>query len=314
MSRIIATGHYLPKDKISNKKLIDMTGIDSTDEWIKKRTGIEYRHLAKEEETVADIATKAAEDLLSKVDDSISKNISLIIIATMSSLNPTPSVANQVQARLKNTKAWGFDISGACSGFTMAIEVANKFCQTTSSGYTLIIGAEKMSQVLDKKDRSTVVLFGDGGGAVLIENDGQALKNYASSIQAIEDKTQSLTFGLKAKHDYFAMKGREVFNFVNRQVIPSLDQFIRQGQLKPDVIISHQANDRLRVLIAKKLNVDESTLPTNIDKVANTSAASIPILLDTLVDNGQVKLTQERSVLFVGFGGGLAYGMNYFNI
>lgn len=314
MSQIIATGHYLPKNKVSNQSLINLTGIDSTDEWIKKRSGIEYRHLAEEDETVADIATKAAENVLSKVDNSIRKEISLILVATMSSLNPTPSVANQVQAKIKNDTAWGFDISGACSGFTMAIEVANKFCHNTSSGYILIIGVEKMSQILNKEDRSTVVLFGDGAGAVLIENDGRPFKNYVSSIQTIEDKTQSLTFGLTSKDNYFAMNGREVFNFVNRQVIPAIDKFILEHHLKPDLIISHQANDRLRQLIAKKLKVDETILPSNINEVANTSAASIPILLDSLVDNGQIKLNQEQSIMLVGFGGGLAYGMNYFSI
>lgn len=314
MSRIIATGHYLPKKKVSNESLIDLIGIESSDEWIKKRSGIEYRHMAEQDETVADLAAKAAENVLAKVDDSIRNEVNLILVATMSSLNPTPSVANQVQAKISNDTAWGFDISGACSGFTMALEVATKFCQDSHSGYTLVIGVEKMSQILNQEDRSTVVLFGDGAGAVLIKNDGQPLKDYVSSFKTIEDKTQSLTYGLTAGDDYFAMNGREVFNFVNRQVIPAIEEFISEHHLKPELIISHQANDRLRKLIAKKLKVEETLLPSNIREVANTSAASIPILLDSLVESNKVKLNEEQSILLVGFGGGLAYGMNYFSI
>lgn len=314
MSHIVATGQYLPKQSLSNHDLIKLTDIDSTKEWIEQRTGIKQRHFASGEETVADMATSAAKNLLDKVDDKVKQEIQLIIVATMSSKQPTPSVANQVQANLGISDAWGFDISGACSGFTMALETANRFSHSEKSGYILIIGAEKMSQLLDYQDRSTVVLFGDGAGAVLIKNDGQPLLDYQSEIKALKDEHHSLNYQGSDVAPYFTMNGREVFNFVNRQVIPTFKEFLTSHQLKPDFIISHQANDRIRMIMAKKLMINEEKLPTNIKTVANTSAASIPILLDTLVEEGTIKLNQDQKICFVGFGGGLTYGMNYFKI
>lgn len=314
MSHIVATGQYLPRQSLTNHDLIKLTGIDSTDEWIEQRTGIQQRYFADGEETVADMATSAAKHLLAKVDDDVKQKIGLIIVATMSSKQPTPSVANQVQANLGISDAWGFDISGACSGFTMALETANRFSYSEKSGYTLIIGAEKMSQLLDYQDRSTVVLFGDGAGAVLLKNDGQPLLDYYSEIKVLKDEHHSLSYQSSDMAPYFTMNGREVFNFVNRQVIPALSEFLTSHQLKPDVIISHQANDRLRRIMAKKMKINEEKLPTNIRSVANTSAASIPLLLNTLVEEGMIKLNQNQKVCFIGFGGGLAYGINYFKI
>ncbi len=309
MSRIIATGSYLPKKVVTNNELIKQTAIDSSDEWIVQRTGIQQRHFAVADETVSDIASNAAKDLLSQLDETIVQEIQLIIVATMSSKLPTPSVASQVQRALGIQEAWAFDISGACSGFVMALEMAEKISRDYTSGYTLVIGAEKMSNILDFNDRGTSILFGDGAGAVLLANDGVGLPEYQSSLTSIPDHEDSICSAPEKTADgLMTMEGREVFNFVLRQVIPSLADFIEKEVGDFDYLLSHQANYRFIEIIAKKLKVSLDQVPTNIAQVANTSAGSIPILLDELVKKEKITLDGSQKVILVGYGAGLAWG------
>ncbi len=304
MSKIIATGSYLPVKSVTNSQLISETAIDSSDEWIVQRTGIKQRHFASAEETVSDLAIKSAEDLLNKLDADISQEISLIIVATMSSHSPTPSVASQVQAALGSKTSWAFDVNGACSGFVMALELAEKLSRQESTGYSLVIGAEKMSDILNFDDRSSSVLFGDGAGAILIKNDGEGLEQYQSELNSIPDPKKSIHL---APQELMTMEGRSVFDFVLRKVIPSLNAFVKKRVGSFDYLISHQANYRLIEMIAKKLKVSSEQIPTNIDEVANTSAASIPILLNKLVNNKKIRLDGTQKIVFVGYGGGLAW-------
>lgn len=309
MSRIIATGSYLPEKVVTNEELIEQTAIDSSDEWIVQRTGIQQRHFAAADETVSDLASYAAKDLLKQLDEEVVQEIQLIIVATMSSKLPTPSVASQVQRSLGIQEAWAFDVSGACSGFVMALEMAEKLSRDYTSGYTLVIGAEKMSNILNFDDRGTSILFGDGAGAVLIENDGVGLPDYQSSLTSIPDRENSICSAPERDADgLMTMEGREVFNFVLRQVIPSLADFIEQNTGSFDYLLSHQANYRFIEIIAKKLKVSLERVPTNIAKVANTSAGSIPILLDELVKQQKIKLEGSQKVVLVGYGAGLAWG------
>lgn len=309
MSTIIATGSYLPEKIVSNTELIKQTAIDSNDEWIIQRTGIQQRHFASKDETVSDIASKAVRDLLNQLDDAIVQDIELIIVATMSSKLPTPSVASKVQRALGIETAWAFDINGACSGFVMALEMAEKISRDYSSGYSLVIGAEKMSDILDFDDRGTSILFGDGAGAVLIANDGVGLKDYQSSLTSIPDPKDSIYRASEnISGGLMTMKGRAVFNFVLRQVIPSLAGFIKDRVGDFDYLISHQANYRFIEVFAKKLKVPLDKVPANIASVANTSAGSIPILLDQLVKNKDIRLDESQKVVLVGYGAGLAWG------
>ena len=309
MSKIIATGSYLPKQVLTNTELIEQTGIDSSDEWITQRTGIKQRYFAAENETVSDLATKAASDLLKQLDDKIKSEIQLIVVATMSSKTPTPSVASQVQRALGIESAWAFDVNGACSGFVMALEIAEKLSKDKTGGYTLVIGAEKMSNILNFEDRGTSILFGDGAGAILIENDGEGLTGYKSQLVSIPDPENSIcVLSEDLTKDKMSMDGRAVFNFVLRQVIPSLAEFIKQEVGTFDYLISHQANSRFLEIIAKKLKVDLDQVPANIAHVANTSAGSIPILLDELVKNHQLLLDGSQKIVLVGYGAGLAWG------
>lgn len=308
MSRIIATGSYLPEKVVTNTELIEKTGIDSSDDWITQRTGIHQRYYASEEESVSDLAVKSAQNLLASLDEEVVNDIQLIIVATMSSRLPTPSVASQVQRALGIEEAWSFDISGACSGFVMALEIAEKLSAQKESGYTLVIGAEKMSAILDFEDRGTSILFGDGAGALLIEHDGQGLPDYESELVSIPDEVDSICVATKETAGLMTMEGRAVFNFVLRKVIPSLSNFIKKHVGTFDYLISHQANYRFVEIIGKKLKVDLSKIPSNMDKVANTSAGSIPILLDQLVKDGSIPLEQQQKVVFVGYGAGLSWG------
>lgn len=309
MSRIIATGSYLPEKVVTNNKLIEQTAIDSSHEWIVQRTGIQQRHFAAADETVSDIATLAAKNLLKKLDETVVHEIQLIIVATMSSKLPTPSVASQVQRALGISEAWAFDISGACSGFVMALEVAEKLSRDFTAGYTLVIGAEKMSNILNFADRGTSILFGDGAGAVLIANDGTGLPNYQSSLTSIPDPEDSIYLASESPDNgMMEMEGRAVFNFVVRQVIPSLIPFIENQAGDFDYLLSHQANYRFIEIIAKKLKVSLDRVPSNIAQVANTSAGSIPILLDELVKKEKIRLDGSQKVVLVGYGAGLAWG------
>ena len=309
MSKIVATGSYLPEKVVTNTELIEQTGIDSSDEWITQRTGISQRHFASQDEKVSDIAIRAAEDLLEQLEENVVEEIQLIIVATMSSRLPTPSVASQVQRALNIDHAWAFDVSGACSGFVMALEIAEKLGRDYSSGYTLVIGAEKMSEVLNFEDRGTSILFGDGAGAVLIAQDGEGLPNYKSSLSSIPDPENSINIPSESKPEGFmTMDGRSVFNFVLRKVIPSLANFIEKEVGQFDYLISHQANSRFFEIFAKKLKVNLDKIPANIAKVANTSAGSIPILLDQLVKEESIHLDGSQTIILVGYGAGLAWG------
>lgn len=315
MSKIVSTGSYLPANIVTNTELVEQASIDSSDEWISQRTGIKQRHFASEDESLAQIAGKAAEKALEKYGRDVRDEINLIVLATMSSHNPTPAVASQVQAILGVKETWAFDISGACAGFVMAAEVAEKISRDYTSGYTLVIGAEKMSSILDFNDRSTAILFGDGAGAVLIQNDGEGLPDYRSELKSIPDEKDSIVVDPDSdESDKMAMSGRDVFNFVVREIIPSLSRFIEKEASDFDYLLSHQANERLVDIMVDKLKIDAEKAPVNIDRTANTSAASIPILWDELVRDGTLKLNGEQKIVLTGFGGGLSWGHITFDV
>lgn len=307
MSRIVKIGSYLPSIQMTNDALIKHYKLESDHEWIKQRTGIEHRYFGSSEETVSFMAYKAVENLLSELNEDIREDIRLIIVASMSSKLPTPSIANQVQTMIGATKAWGFDINGACSAFVMAMDIAEKFANQYNEGYTLVIGTEKMSDILNFSDRGSCILFGDGSGAFLIKNDGQSFKNFRSELHTAPDEHDAIV--VKQSNDLkMTMQGREVFNFVSRTVIKSLRNFVAEDTTQSEYIICHQANQRLLDIITKKLDVDSCIVPSNIQSVANLSAASIPVLCHELVKKNKLRLDETQHVTICGFGGGLAWG------
>lgn len=311
MGHIIQTGSFLPDNTVTNDKLIQQTQINSSDEWIQQRTGIKSRYWA--EESLVDLGIKAAKKIVQPAQIS---DIKLVVVASMSSYLPTPSIANQLIATLGAENAWGFDINGACSGFVMAMEVANALSQQYTEGYTLVLGIEKMSQILDPDDRSTIILFGDGAGGLLIENNGKSLPDFCSHQFAQADTARAITVDTSQCQNsaVMEMKGREVFNFVMRQVIPTLKIFIEEHQLSFDYLIAHQANQRLLDLIEQKLLIAKEKIPSNIASVANLSAASIPVLLDKLVQQKKIRLEGKQQIVLTGFGAGLAWGHQSFKL
>ncbi|HCS93589.1 MAG: beta-ketoacyl-ACP synthase 3 [Bavariicoccus seileri] len=317
--RIVKTGSYLPDTIVTNDDLAEY--LDTSDEWIQKRTGIKKRHVAKGD-SIESMAYKAVEDLFfNSIGTVVDKNdnsdltdkvncgetIDFIIVATMSHKSSSPGIANLIQARLGITQVFCLDISAACNGFIAALSVANGLLKTPTYGRGLVIGVEKMSDILDWTDRSTACLFGDGAGCVLVEASDALV--YAESISSDGAHGEDLKAPLEQAK--LEMNGRGIFNFVSREVPKNiLSTISKAGQsIKAiDYVLAHQANKRLLGMISKKTGITEDKFLSNIDDVANTSAASIPLLLDKVVKDGIITLEGKQLVVFVGFGGGLNWG------
>ncbi|BCN28717.1 beta-ketoacyl-ACP synthase III [Anaeromicropila herbilytica] len=313
-AKIIGTGSYLPKQIITNNNL--STFVDTSDEWISTRTGIRERRIAKEE-TTSYLATNAA---LNAINDAgiDPLDIDLIIVGTMSGDYYLPSTACEVQNEIKAMNALCFDISAACTGFVCAYNTAEAYINAGLSKTALIIGSDTMSKLIDWKDRATCVLFGDGAGAAILKLNNEASPSYSvmgsdgSKKDMLICKTRShnnLQQDIEEKPDYIKMNGGEVFKFAVKKVPESIEQLLEKSNVALDEIkyfILHQANSRILQAIAKKLNVEESKFPMNLDKYGNTSAASIPILLDEL--NKEGKLQHGDKIILSGFGGGLSWG------
>ena len=311
MSRIISFGHYLPDNCLTNTSLANIYQLETDDQWIRQRTGIKQRFFAEEEE-LSDLAYKASQMAMRQAN--ISPNeITTIIVATMSSLGQTPSIACQVQAQLQANNAYAFDISAACSGFVYGVTIADSLSRQSNQGYILLIGAEKMSQVLDFKDRSTSILFGDGAGAMLIQcqEDSSCIEHM--SLHSDGSLGNYLTCNRPSESTlspYLKMEGRRIFNFFNKVVMPSIAQLIQEAHLSLDAIdyfALHQANARFFDLMIKKYAISQDKLLINIDKVANLSAASIPVLLSQAVEEERILMNGQQRVLLAGFGGGLTW-------
>lgn len=298
-SKIIGVGGYVPAKILTNDDLSNI--VDTSDEWIKTRTGISERRIADGEET-SDMAAKAALSVLKRTGVDAGE-IDLIIVATFTPDSYMPSTACIVQEKIGAVNATCFDISAACSGFIFAAITAQQFLTTGNFKTALVIGAEKISKVLDWKDRNTCVLFGDGAGAVLMtSSDSQGFISTYTGSDGTGSKYLSCI-------DTLSMDGREVFKFATKVVQKSINEVIKNSSLEIDdikYIVPHQANYRIISYVAKKLGVDENKFYLNLDKYANTSAASIPIALYDMDNLGLLK--KGDKIILVGFGGGLTWG------
>ena len=315
-AKISQVAHYVPDQIVTNEDLAQV--MDTSDEWISSRTGIKERRISKTEST-GDLATEVAKQLLEKSGIS-AEELDFIILATMTPDTMMPSTAARVQARIGARKAFAFDLTAACSGFTFALSTAEKFISSGRFGKGLVIGSETMSKTLDWTDRSTAVLFGDGAGGVLLEaSDKQHF--LAESLNSDGSRSECLTFGQtgltspfsnQEKSDAFLrMDGRAVFDFAIRDVAKSIKNTIEESPLSAeelDYLLLHQANIRILDKMARKIGVDRDKLPGNMTKYGNTSAASIPILLSECVEEGLILLDGSQNILLSGFGGGLTWG------
>ena len=303
MTRIVKTASYLPPKVVTNSDL-EKT-LDTSDEWIVSRTGIHERHIA--EESTSSLATKVAVELLGEMDPA---TLDFIIVGTISGDYATPSVACLVQGAIGAENAFAFDLNAACSGFVYGLSMANALLQAPQYSRGLVIGVEVLSKLVDWTDRKTAVLFGDGAGGVLVEKSSP--NNFlAESLHADGTKGEKLTSGFSGTPEKLAMDGRAIFDFVMHEVKENLVDVAKKGNIDlqtVDYFLLHQANQRILVQLEKKLQLPDAKFLSNLAEVGNTSAASIPILLDTAVKNQTLRLGSGQKIVFSGFGGGLTYG------
>ncbi|MDU5335279.1 beta-ketoacyl-ACP synthase III [Enterococcus sp.] len=308
--KITATARYLPEKIVTNDDLAEW--MDTSDEWIQSRTGIKQRHIAEAENT-SDMCLQVAKKLIEKsAIDPIS--LDFIIVATMSPDYTSPSVACQVQGKLGAKQAMAFDVAAACAGFVYALATAENFVRSGMKR-GIVIGGEKTSKLLDWQDRSSAVLFGDGAAGVLLEADEKS-SIIKQLLRADGERANALTAGFRQNSNIFhegsdtstalAMDGRGIWNFALNDVTKSLKDFI--GEESVDYYLLHQANKRIIEKIARKMNEPIEKFPMNLMNYGNTSAASIPILLDELVETNVLTLNSNQKVVLTGYGGGLAWG------
>lgn len=299
---IIGISKYIPEKMVTNADLEKI--IDTSDEWIRTRTGIENRFFADNEET-SDMAFKAAQKALENANIQANQ-VGMIIVATVTQDQNFPSVACQVQERLGISGCAALDISAACSGFIYATTIAKHFIDSNSYDYVLVVGVEKLSKIVDWEDRNTAVLFGDGASAAIIGkvSEGRGILAFELGADGTGGKHLYLD-----KKDHISMNGREVFKFAVRQMGESAISVLEKaGLTKDDVdyLVPHQANIRIMEAARERLDLPEEKMSKTIQKYGNTSAASIGISLVDDLEAGKIK--EDDLVVLVGFGGGLTWG------
>lgn len=301
---IIGLGTSLPERRITNDDLA--TTLDTNDEWIRTRTGISARRIADDTIDVTDLATEAAQKALADANLT-ADDIGLIVVGTATG-RAFPSTACTVQERLGALGATAFDISAACSGFIFALQTAASMMPATASKYALVIGAEKMSSIVDWSDRSTAILFGDGAGAVVLGPTEQ------QGLNAFELGTDGRGAHLLFKEldGPIEMNGREVFKFAVRKLPDIVEKVILKADgtlAELDLLIPHQANLRIIEAARERLGIAEEKVIVTIDEHANTSAASIPLALEEARNQG--RLQPGTTLVLAGFGAGLTWGAAY---
>lgn len=301
---IIGVGAYVPENIVTNFDLAKT--VDTNDEWIRSRTGIEERRIASDDMDTTDMAIIAAENAL--LDAALdASDIDLILVATATPDYSFPSVACLVQEALGIKNVPAMDISVACSGFIYTLVTAKQFIETNTYKNVLVIGSEKFSKIVDWNDRNTCILFGDGAGAVVVSevSDGKGIL----SFELGSDGAGAKHLAVCKETNTVTMNGREVYKFAVRQMPESSLNVINKAGLEKaevDFLIPHQANIRIIDAARQKLGLKKEQVSTTITKHGNTSAASIPLALHSEVQNGRVK--DNDIIVMVGFGGGLSWG------
>jgi len=310
-SRIIGTGSYLPAKVVTNDDLAKQ--LDTTDEWIRTRTGIRQRHIAEPSQTASDLAVEASRAALVAAGI-VPHEIDLIIVATATPDYIFPSTACIMQAKLGITGCAAFDIQAVCSGFVYALAIADKMIRSGQHRCALIVGTEVYSRILDWKDRGTAVLFGDGAGAVILRGDSKpgimaSVLHADGSYVDILSVPGNVCGGKIVGSPFLQMDGQAVFKFA----VKVLDEVAREtlalcGLTPSDIdwLIPHQANVRILEATARKLGIDLSKLVVTVDRHGNTSAASVPLALDVAIRDGRIK--PGHKVMLQGVGGGFTWG------
>ena len=302
-SRIISTGSYLPEKILTNYDLEKM--VDTSHDWIFERTGINQRHIAHENESTVDMAYRASLKSIEKSNIN-AEDIDMIIVATTTPERAFPSTAVLLQNKLDIKNCFAFDINAACTGFIYALDVADKYIKNNSINNILVIGAEKMSALVDWSDRNTCVLFGDGAGAVIISSSNNP-GIISSTIGSNGNYKDLLT--VNPDSDFIEMKGNDVFKIAVNTMGKIARETLDQHDLKIDDVdwlIPHQANSRIINAIAKKLSLPSEKIIMTVGNHGNTSAASIPLAIDYAVESRDLK--KEDTILLEAFGAGFTWG------
>ncbi|SEQ80449.1 beta-ketoacyl-ACP synthase III [Basfia succiniciproducens] len=308
-SKILATGSYLPAQVRTNADLEKM--VDTSDEWIYTRSGMKERRIAAADETSATMGANAAAKAL-EMANLDPQEIELIIVGTTTNSHSYPSAACQIQGILGIKDAISFDVAAACTGFVYALSVADQFIKSGQVKKALVIGSDLNSRHLDETDRSTVVLFGDGAGAVILEASEQ--KGIVSThLHASADKEDMLSLPHiergEDKSGYITMQGNATFKLAVGQLSSVVEETLEKNNLQKsdlDWLIPHQANIRIISATAKKLDMDMSQVVLTIEKYGNNSAATVPVALDEAVRDGRIK--RGQLLLLEAFGGGWTWG------
>lgn len=313
--QVKGTGSALPENIITNDDIAKL--VETNDEWIAERTGIRARHISTGQ-TAADLAALACKKALENAGKK-PEDVEIILLATCSPEMMIPCVACQVQAAIGASNAVAFDLNAACGGFLFALNTTFAYLKSGLYKNALVIGTEVLSKIVDWTDRGTCILFGDGAGAVYVEADDTKEDNYTFVQYANGNKGMVLTCGTRdlvnpyvkgeEQSKYVWMDGREIYKFAVGQIPVCINSALEKANLSVDDIdyfLLHQANLRIINAIAKKLGKDMEKFPYNVDKVGNTSSASIPILLDECNRNGILKPGMKLALS--GFGAGLTYG------
>lgn len=314
-ARLISLGSYLPKKVVHNRDLEKI--VDTTDDWIQTRTGIVERRKAAPKEAASDLGTKAARKALRKAHLN-AKDIDLILVATMTPDHFMPSTAALIQAQLGASRAAAFDVSAACSGFLYALATAKAFIEAGQYKCVLLVATEKMSAFLDYTDRSTCVLFGDGASAAVITADAPGFSIDAITLGTDGSAAACLQIpagGSRAprptdpRDATIKMQGREVFKHAVRRMEEASKACLKAASLtSSDLswVIPHQANRRIIEALAKKLHIPFNRVFINLDRLGNTSAASVGLALDALTN--EERIVEGEHLLLLAFGGGLTWG------
>jgi 3-oxoacyl-[acyl-carrier-protein] synthase-3 len=313
-SRIIGTGSYLPEKVLTNADLEKM--VDTSDQWIRDRTGIRQRHIAAPTQTTVDLAEIASKHAIQAAGIDV-QSIDLIIVATTTADRVFPSTACLLQQRLDIHGCPAFDIQAVCTGFIYALDVADKFIKTGAAKRALVVGAETLSRIVDWSDRGTCILFADGAGAVVLEASKE--KGILSThIHADGEYTELLTTNggistsvdkMNEKKIHIEMRGNEVFKIAVNTLGRIVDETLAANHLKKheiDWLVPHQANIRIIQATAKKLKMSMDHVVVTVENHGNTSAASVPLALDTAVRDGRIK--RNDVLLLEAFGGGFTWG------
>ncbi len=316
---LVGTGHCVPQKVLTNADFERM--VDTSDEWIRERTGIRERHISDDSETVANLGKVACEQVLETVRLEPS-DIDAIILATASPDRLLPSTACDIQAELGAVNAAAFDLAAGCSGYIYALTVAEGMVLTETAENVLVIGGERLSRITDYNDRGTCILFGDGAGATLVRPSKKGKRGILSSYLKSDGSLAELLYRpggggvhppdeelLKDRSYYIKMAGREVFKSAVLSMADACEQALKRAGLTGDdvdVLIPHQANIRIIEATAKHAGIPREKVYVNIDRYGNTSAASIPIAFDECVRSGKIK--KGSLVLLVAFGGGFTWG------